>query len=188
MVRQVAKQPAEDAQPQSSGWGGWLGALQIPGATPGTEEEIKAAMSAAANGEPYPGFSQGQPYQPKTEKDMFWKPTEPVAAKQDSRAESRAASGSNCGVGVILVWDPQVQTLVVDEVVAGGAAGRSGFVQPDDIVCEVDGINVTGQPLDIVDALMRGQEVSTHLICSQRVSSLLLWAFSAFLRYAWSNA
>jgi hypothetical protein len=160
MVREVTKQqPAQDAQPQSSGWGGWFGSL---GAT-GGEEEVdpyaseKAMAADAANAEAYPGFSQGHAYQPKTETDMFWKPTA-VAAQQGSRA----ANGPNCGVGVLLVFDPQVQTLVVDEVVEGGAAARSGLVQVDDIVCEVDGINVTGQPLDIVDALMRGQEVSTH--------------------------
>jgi C-terminal processing protease CtpA/Prc len=58
------------------------------------------------------------------------------------------------------VWDADVRTLVVEEVQEGGAASRSGLVDVDDIVCEVDGINVTGQPLDVVESLMRGKAVS----------------------------
>jgi len=49
----------------------------------------------------------------------------------------------------------------VDSVEPAGAAGRSGLVLEDDIVCEVDGITVTGQPLDIVDSLVRGKEVQS---------------------------
>ena len=58
------------------------------------------------------------------------------------------------------VWDADVSTLVVEEVEEGSAASRSGLVDVDDIVCEVDGINVTGQPLDVVESLMRGKAVS----------------------------
>ncbi len=63
------------------------------------------------------------------------------------------------------VWDAEVSTLVVEGVRPGGAAARSGLVEVDDIVCEVDGINVTGQPLDVVESLMRGQAVGGSSLC-----------------------
>ena len=118
--------------------GGWVAPLSREGATMGEPDE------------PYPGFSQGMPYTPTTEENLFWQPTQAV----DNALP--AAKGNNCGVGLNLTWHAEAGALIVDEVMPGGAAARSGLIRADDIVCEVDGINVTGQPLDIVDSLVRG--------------------------------
>jgi len=69
------------------------------------------------------------------------------------------------------VWDASIGTLAVDSVEPAGAAGRSGLVLEDDIVCEVDGITVTGQPLDIVDSLVRGKEGSVLRLVLMRADS-----------------
>ncbi len=113
------------------------------------------ARQGPGGAEPYPGFSQGLPYQPTTEKDMFWAP-EPVPRSN----RSVEAGIENCGIGITLVFDAAVKTLVVEEMAPGGPAARSGLMQPGDIVAEVDGINVTGQPLDIVESLLHGVSVS----------------------------
>jgi hypothetical protein len=52
--------------------------------------------------EPYPGYSQGLPYEPKTEEDLFWKPS--AAAKQAGRDDT------NCGVGLHLVLAAAVRS------------------------------------------------------------------------------
>ena len=118
--------------------GGWVAPSSREGATMREPDE------------PYPGFSQGMPYTPQTEEDLFWQPTQAV----DNALP--AAKGNDCGVGLNLTWHAEAGALIVDEVMPGGAAARSGLIRADDIVCEVDGINVTGQPLDIVDSLVRG--------------------------------
>ena len=137
----------------NGGWGSFWG--DLTGASEDPDEAAKAAYSNNASSDPYPGYSKGMPYVPSTDEESFWKP-EPVTTSQG------AASGRNCGVGLKLVWDSQLNTLVVEQLVPGGAAARSSVVEVDDIICEVDGINVTGQPLDIVESLIRGVAVSSN--------------------------
>jgi hypothetical protein len=108
--------------------------------------------------EPYPGHSKGLPYEPTTERDMYWRPE----VAQEPASQVPASSEYDCGIGINLVFDQGLKTLVVDGVVPGGPAARSGLVHAGDIVAEVDGINVAGQPLDIVDSLLRGVSVAPH--------------------------
>ena len=112
--------------------------------------------SGARDAEPYPGYSLGRPYEVKTEDELFWKPT-PVTEATASEARGKIQEG--CGVGLKLIWDDDVRTLLVGEVMPDSAAARSGRVRVDDIVCEIDGLNVTGQPIDVVESLLRGPEV-----------------------------
>ena len=90
-------------------------------------------------------------------------------------SEPPAATGRNCGVGISLVWDASIGTLAVHSVEPAGSAGRSGLVLEDDIVCEVDGINVTGQPLDIVDSLVRGKEVRFLVESISLITYQIIW-------------
>ena len=123
-------------------------------------------------GEPYPGFSQGLPYVPTTEKDMFWAPES--APRSDRTGEG--GSENRCGIGITLVFDAAIKTLVVEAVAPGGPAARSGLMQPGDIVAEVDGINVTGQPLDIVESLLHGVSVTALPASPARCRAALLAA------------
>ena len=132
-----------------------------------------ACGDAAAQGgaEPYPGFSQGLPYEPTTEKDMFWAPE---SVSSSSRAVEVGIQ--KCGIGVTLVFDAALKTLVVEELAPGGPAARSGLLQRGDIVAEVDGINVTGQPLDIVESLLHGVSVTALPASPARCRAALLAA------------
>ena len=104
---------------------------------------------AGSRSEPYPGHSKGLPYEPTTERDLYWKPE----VAQEPASQVPASSENDCGIGINLVFDQGLKTLVVEGVVPGGPAARSTLVHAGDIVAEVDGINVTGQPLDIVDSV-----------------------------------
>ena len=114
--------------------------------------------TAGSRTEPYPGHSKGLPYEPTTERDLYWRPE----VAQEPASQVPASSEYDCGIGINLVFDQGLKTLVVDGVVPGGPAARSGLVHAGDIVAEVDGINVAGQPLDIVDSLLRGVSVAPH--------------------------
>jgi hypothetical protein len=113
---------------------------------------------AGSRSEPYPGHSKGVPYEPTTERDLYWKPE----VAQEPASQVPASSEHDCGIGINLVFDQGLRTLVVEGCVPRGPAARSGLVHAGDIVAEVDGINVAGQPLDIVDSLLRGVSVAPH--------------------------
>lgn len=178
----------------------------IAGRPADESQEKQAVRRPHSESEPYPGFSRGLPYEPKTEQELYWVPSPSSPPKKDG------LDNANCGVGLHLVharlmcltrattniarflalnrhklrfmydrsltettydsrsffldqvWDADVGTLVVEEVQEGSTASRSGLINVDDVVCEVDGINVTGQPLDVVESLMRGKSVFSALI------------------------
>ena len=81
--------------------GGWVAPSSREGATMREPDE------------PYPGFSQGMPYTPQSEEDLFWQPTQAV----DNALP--AAKGNDCGVGLNLTWHAEAGALIVDEVMPG---------------------------------------------------------------------
>lgn len=61
-----------------------------------------SGTAARQASEPYPGYSRGLPYEPKTEEALFW---QPAAAAKQARPDD-----TNCGVGLHLVLAAAVRS------------------------------------------------------------------------------
>eukprot|EP00288_Rhodomonas_lens_P019500 CAMPEP_0177691300 /NCGR_PEP_ID=MMETSP0484_2-20121128/1235_1 /TAXON_ID=354590 /ORGANISM="Rhodomonas lens, Strain RHODO" /LENGTH=112 /DNA_ID=CAMNT_0019201919 /DNA_START=111 /DNA_END=449 /DNA_ORIENTATION=+ len=70
------------------------------------------------------------------------------------------APGSLCGIGVNFRADG-TGALLVASLIPGGPAEKTGQVQPNDVLYEVDGKNVYRSPLSTVSSNLLGPNEST---------------------------
>jgi hypothetical protein len=128
---------------------------------------VWAQTGSVAPREPYPGHSEGKPYRPTTDQDFFWKP-EPVTRMHSS------PQPDNCGVGLILGVHSETGTVLIQGMMPGSAAARSGLLKIDDVIAEVDGINVSScrLPIDVVESLIHGRQVTCFLLSCCRIACL----------------
>lgn len=73
------------------------------------------------------------------------------------------------GVGVVLQQTPD-GTILVNSLISGGPAAKSGLVQPNDIIVEIDGKSVASEPFEKVMDMMRDTKANeTNLGLKRKV-------------------
>jgi len=89
---------------------------------------------------------------------------------QEVKAEQQQLSGTFAGIGVYIQQDAKTKNIIISSTIPGAPAQKAG-IKRGDIIIEVNGKNVVGMDLNVVQPLIEGPAGTTVTITVRRPST-----------------